>query len=315
MSTPPSSEYSSSNASESYQDSQMSDLDDIPLFLGANSNRGGSASFSGLPGLQFGGASTARSNDGSRTARPALGKLQFSSLEKTTDAQPPVFQQRQRSDHCTSSELDPVMPPSSRNRGTASREEEAQATSSGNTHLSSRDQQAALPSHRPRAASPSLSLGGLRGIPPPGASALPLQEGASTSVPLVNTNNIANGVMGPSESVAVSLLSYAFATIAPPSLPSSSNSSSDAAPTALHESIAQRISSQLGVRPQDLQLFELKAVGSRSNSNSCSGNSGQQQQPQHHVGAMVSNSGERQGFATTCVDPCITSVFVNMSGS
>jgi hypothetical protein len=98
------------------------------------------------------------------------------------------------------------------------------------------------------------------------------------------------GAQGPQQQpVAVSLLSYAFATVPPnPSdggLPSTS---------ALFDTISQRVSSQLGVASQDVRLFEVRELDARKEGPSTASSTGNPH-PQRHLAAMVNHSG---GWAT-----------------
>lgn len=124
---------------------------------------------------------------------------------------------------------------------------------------------------RNRAAMPSLVLGGVRGSPE--AATLPQRSGLE---PPTST-------WGHGQSIAVSLLSYAFATSTSPSQ-SSEPGVGCSSPASIHAAIAQRISSQLGVAIQDVRLFEVKEI----NGNDCDG---KEQQPDYRVAASVSTSG------------------------
>eukprot|EP00983_Pelagomonas_calceolata_P014520 461523-Pelagomonas_calceolata.AAC.1 len=290
------SEQSSSAYTSTADDSEDDDnLDDVPLFLSSSdaaqhSNRGSSFPTSSSTAARERGfiPSIGLPRDGSTTERPALGRLQLGALAKSTsDAQEPAFPQRHR-DSTTPEHFEQQSAcTTTRHRGS---DDHLITSHACNSSLPHEAPQHPVPPLRQRAGIPSLSLGGLRA--PPEKVDVQGANPSQSEVPVNNSN------WGPSQSVAVSLLSYAFVTSTPsqhpedPSTSGNDSSSSSSSIPALHDSIAQRISGQLGVRMQDLRLFELKEIGS-SSSSSCSGQQQQQhvEQPQHHVAALVSNSG------------------------
>ncbi|KAF5836556.1 hypothetical protein DUNSADRAFT_5793 [Dunaliella salina] len=287
-----SSRYTSSTAGDSSEEELDDDsLDDVPLFLSSSdapgqlSNRHGSST---LPTSSSAAASGGRAipslglpRDGSTTERPALGRLQLGALAKSTSDDQTSARPHRHRDSTIPEQCEQLSAcTTSRRRGSDDHPITSDACKSSLPH---EDPQHSAPLSRHRASIPSLSLGGLR--------ASSDAQGANSLQPETPVNN---GKLGPSQSVAVSLLSYAFVTSTPSQPledPSTSGNDSSSSIPSLHDSIAQRISGQLGVRKQDLRLFELKEIGSSS----CNGQQQQQQQqaeqPQHHIGALVSNSG------------------------
>lgn len=262
---------SSYSSSSSPEDSfRESELDDIPMWMepeDSDAGGGGASTRRPAPQLSSLGLAGMRgmgSSDGSATARgppPAMGKLQLGPLHTSRPAEHTQLEQR--------SQPDGEQPTSS------SEHQQRARVSNSSVNDSSLAPSATT---RPRTAIPSLSLGGLR-PPAPNTQEAHAQPAASTS----HTSSSSPG-LGPSQSVAVSLLSYAFVT----STPAPQDSSPSDSMSALLDGISQRIACQLGVRPQELRLFALNELdGSQTSSSGRGGH----EEPQHHVGALVKNSG------------------------